>query len=83
MPSKKILSPDIIAQVLDKSLLRSLSILMDIRQTDGLYELVTNSPHATNVIDLLYDEIVLWRSGKDTNHMWDDTVAVDSKSHLS
>lgn len=49
-----------VAERLDRAAIRVLSIMMDVRQTEGLYESVKASRYLTNSLDLLAEELRLW-----------------------
>lgn len=46
-----------VAERLDKAALRALRILMEVRQTEGLFEAVRESRYHTNVVEMLGKEI--------------------------
>lgn len=49
-----------VADRLDKTALRLLRILMDVRQTPGLQEAVKHSRYLTNIPDALAAELAAW-----------------------
>lgn len=49
-----------VAERLDHAAVRTLRILMDVRQTEGLYEAVRGSRYLTNSLNALAAELVTW-----------------------
>lgn len=54
------LTPDDVAERLVKAAMRTLRVLLDVRQTDGLFDDVKRSRYLRGSLNLLADELREW-----------------------